>query len=148
MKTPPLLKIALLLAGIAAMLLAGCSTPATVQPASVSDASTTPEVSGVSYDINDVDQKPVPLNMMAHPPEYPLVFKRKGINGSAIINFIVTAKGDATEVQVVAATQPEFGEAAKAAVERWRYKPAKKNGVAVACWMQIPIEFNLEDVYH
>jgi len=69
---------------------------------------------------------------------------KAGATGEALIEFIISPRGDVVEAHVVSATNSLFGEAAVAAVLRCKYKPGIKNGVAIATRMQMPLYFTLE----
>jgi periplasmic protein TonB len=61
-------------------------------------------------------------------PDYPYELKRKGIEGSAIIQFSLDEQGRPFDVRVAAATHPAFGESAARAVEKTKFNPARRNG--------------------
>jgi protein TonB len=63
-------------------------------------------------------------------PEYPERALAQRIAGSVTIEFMVTAKGETTDVRVVSAEPAGmFDRAAMAAVKRWRYEPLVIDGV-------------------
>jgi TonB family protein len=76
-------------------------------------------------------------------PVYPEMLRLRGVAGSAEILCDVDRAGIVTAAAVAGATLPEFGESALAAVRRWRFSPARRDGVAVAGQLLIPIEFTL-----
>ncbi|HEX5057276.1 MAG TPA: energy transducer TonB [Gammaproteobacteria bacterium] len=66
------------------------------------------------------------------PPEYPRRAAQKGIEGSVLVQFTITATGSVTDAKVVAAQPPGlFDEAAIRSILRWRYNPKIEDGVAV-----------------
>ena len=64
--------------------------------------------------------------------------------GQAEIAYIVNEKGRTEEVQIATATNQEFGEAARDAVARWRFKPGKKDGKPVRTAVVQIVTFNLQ----
>jgi periplasmic protein TonB len=99
---------------------------------------------GDVFNLKDLDQQPQVRGVRAQ-PTYPFEMKRAGINGEVILRFIVDANGDVSNVEVVSSSQREFESAAIQAVQKWKFKPGRKGGKAVASRMQIPMNFNLND---
>ncbi len=95
--------------------------------------------SEVTFDTNRVDVRASPLSQPA--PRYPDELKRKGVNGSATVWFVVAADGSIRDVKVVNTTHPAFGASCIAAVKQWRFKPAMIDGRPVACRMQQAFPF-------
>ena len=73
---------------------------------------------------------PKPIQPMAQPTHPPELWA-KAIEGHAKIAFSIDAEGKVGNVTVVEATDPAFGEAAKAAAEQWTFTPAMRDGVPV-----------------
>ena len=90
----------------------------------------------------DVDERPVPVKSIA--PEYPADMKREGQSGIVYIKVVVDENGDVVQPAVEKSTRAEFEAPALAAVSRWKFKPAKKNGAAVRVGITIPIKFSAE----
>jgi protein TonB len=92
---------------------------------------------------NEVDRPPRVLRAM--PPQYPFDARQKGIEGRIVLRFVVDSKGKVHEPQIVEA-EPEgvFEEAALAALAKYRFRPAVKDGESVDCIVRLPIEFNLK----
>ncbi len=80
-------------------------------------------------------------------PDYPTTLVRKGIMGMARVGFMVHADGRVDEITILHSDHPDFAEAAREAVNQWRFKPwtvdlehpAKTHVVA-------PFEFRLDDL--
>ncbi len=56
---------------------------------------------------------------------YPYELALKGVEGQAALQFNVDPDGQAQDVIVAGATEPEFGFAAKAMLEAWRFEPVR-----------------------
>ncbi|HEX5726766.1 MAG TPA: TonB family protein [Longimicrobiaceae bacterium] len=76
---------------------------------------------------------------------YPPLLRDAGVTGSATLRMRVNEDGrvDAESITVESATHDQFGEAAKKAVQRMRFRPAKVGGRPVKVWVTLPIEFGL-----
>lgn len=138
-------KAALFLASSLAFV-AGCSTPpvASPMPPAGPPAFTTKARFTMAYlEPSQVDDQPVAIHRVG--PRYPKSLRRAGIAGYAIVYFVIDTDGIPREVQCVEASNDAFGEAGVAAVQQWRFRPALKNGVPVACEGAQRIEFNVAD---
>ena len=77
--------------------------------------------------------------------EYPRLSKRNGETGRVLIRVYIDEAGLAKNLQVNRSSgHPRLDEAALAAVQKARFKPYTENGVAVAGWAFIPLDFELE----
>jgi protein TonB len=76
---------------------------------------------------------------------YPSNLRDAGIAGEARLQFIINTDGtvDAASVQVVSSTQEAFGDAARRAVEKFRFRPATMMGEPVRVLITIPIRFTV-----
>lgn len=73
---------------------------------------------------------------------YPLDLLRGKVTGSAQVALVVDPDGRVRQTRVLEATHPDFGHAAAAMLETWRFNPAKKNGQPSATLLRITLEFN------
>lgn len=90
-----------------------------------------------------VDVNPVPVK--TPPPDYPYDLKRQGVSGVVAVATVIDETGVVTSCSVTKSSNAEFEEAAMAAVKRWKFKPAQKDGVPVKMKVTIPIRFNIEE---
>lgn len=96
-----------------------------------------------TYRPNEVDHQPVLLR--SFPFQYPYLARRDNIEGWVTLRFVVDIDGSVRKVEAVAAEPVGiFEEAALKAVERYKFKPAIKNGDAVNCLMTQRIRFDLD----
>jgi TonB family protein len=79
--------------------------------------------------------------LMGVRPAYPEKPTRNNDSGSATLRCLVARNGNVVSIQIVAATDPAFGEAAAEAVHKWLFAPAVKGGQAVDQSVEIPINF-------
>ncbi|MDE2156236.1 MAG: energy transducer TonB [Xanthomonadaceae bacterium] len=77
-------------------------------------------------------------------PRYPREALRTHQSGWVVVSFTIEPNGRTSDVTVVSAEPRRvFDRAAMDAVNRYRFKPAMRNGVAVSTQRQQKIEFNL-----
>lgn len=79
-------------------------------------------------------------------PVYPAMSKRYGEQGTVVLRVLVNADGTAAQVEINSSSgYPLLDESARAAVQRWRFRPATSNGKPIADWFLIPIPFKLQN---
>jgi protein TonB len=94
-------------------------------------------------DVAELDTKPKPIKRVQ--PLYPAELKAARVTGEVVVSFVVAADGSVKNVCVEKATDTAFGEAAAAAVSTWEFEPGYKNGVPVACKLNLPLRFALQN---
>jgi protein TonB len=78
-------------------------------------------------------------------PVYPPMSQRAGEQGKVVVHVLIGADGNAQKVELRRSSGYErLDQAALATVQKWRYVPGKRNGVAEAMWFDVPINFVLE----
>jgi protein TonB len=79
-------------------------------------------------------------------PVYPLASRRRQETGKVYLEVYVNAGGTADRVEIKTSSgYPVLDQAAKDAVQKWRFIPARQGGQAVNARVIVPIVFNLED---
>ncbi len=76
----------------------------------------------------EANQVPKPSVHSAVRPVYPAALAAKGEVGGVILGFVVDAKGNVGQLQVLSSSHPEFAQAAVEAVKQWVFTPAAMNG--------------------
>jgi len=94
------------------------------------------------FDPADLSQPPIATSTPN--PLYPFELRRSGVEGKAVVDFIVDEHGTVLRPYALEGTQADFGRAAVEGVRRWHFRPGIKDGQAVRTHMQIPIEFSLQ----
>ena len=94
----------------------------------------------LSLTADEKTEPPVPVRTVA--PDVPSSFSRSGSVGLVTINFLVDDKGNVQDPTIVKSSHPELEAPALTAIKKWRFKPAKKDGAAVAVHVTIPIKFD------
>jgi protein TonB len=78
-----------------------------------------------------------------HPP-YPRISRRRGEQGKVLLRVKVAKNGRASSVIIKKSSRSRrLDQAARKAVNKWRFIPAKKNGKPVSGWVIVPIVFKL-----
>jgi protein TonB len=80
------------------------------------------------------------------PPRYPAPARRRGLEGSVLLRVHVEADGTADKVEVLESSgHALLDRAARRAVSRWRFTPAKLAGMPVSGTVDVPVAFRLKD---
>lgn len=75
-------------------------------------------------------------------PQYPPMSRRRGETGRVLLRVYVSADGLAERVELRASSGFErLDAAAREAVARWRFVPARRGDEKVAAWVLVPISF-------
>lgn len=82
---------------------------------------------------------PVAIRTIA--PQYPERLICAGVEGSAWVRCWVDRNGEPHDVTAFDATLSEFGDAAVAAVTKWSFAPAARDGRPLGMWVAIPFRF-------
>ena len=77
-------------------------------------------------------------------PEYPTIARSRGWQGKVLLRVSVSAEGLSESVTVHRSSGHDvLDESAVAAVEKWKFIPARLGNTAVACSIIVPIIFTL-----
>jgi protein TonB len=78
-------------------------------------------------------------------PSYPAISRKLREQGQVVVDVLIGADGSAQQAKLQSSSgYDRLDAAALATVQRWRYVPGKKGGVATAMWFSVPINFVLE----
>lgn len=101
----------------------------------------------VMPDLSGVQNHVEPLDHLNNPPEYPVAAIRKGYEGVVHLKIHVSARGHVKEFILIESSGYKIlDQAAMTAVEKWRFNPAMRNGMAIDAWLELPaIRFDLQD---
>jgi protein TonB len=91
------------------------------------------------FNIADLDEQAEPR--FQPKPIYPADMNAQHISGTVVVQFIVDSNGDVQNAYAKSSTRREFESSAVTAVRKWKFRPGRKAGHAVAFRMEIPIEF-------
>ncbi|HJZ12475.1 MAG TPA: energy transducer TonB, partial [Acidobacteriota bacterium] len=74
---------------------------------------------------------------------YPEVARRARIQGTVILEAVITKTGTVEEMKILRALHPVLDQAAMNAVKQWKYKPAVLNGRPVKVYFTVTVNFQL-----
>lgn len=86
-----------------------------------------------------LDSQAEPIEMPD--PEIPEAALQAGIEGRVTLRVWVGADGTVKEIEIVRSDNEIFNSNALAAVSRWKFRPAMRNGVAVDSWSTRSVRF-------
>jgi TonB family protein len=88
-----------------------------------------------------VDTQPVLIKKI--PAVYPAYARSIGIEGTVIINALISEKGDVIETEIIQGIKNAVGfdQSALKAVRQWKFEPASVKGIKVKVWIQVAVEF-------
>jgi protein TonB len=104
------------------------------------DAASSQAESDAIFSAADLDQQPRPVHQP--PPDYPAELRRKKVEGTVYVLFLVDKNGRVVNPVVQKSTNSALEPAAVAAVRRWRFEPGRRRGQAVQFKMRVPISFS------
>jgi periplasmic protein TonB len=99
-----------------------------------------PDPYGV-YEVGNGVAAPTPLSMPN--PEYTDKARKKKLNGTVVVTMIVTPEGKVRDPKVVRSLDKDLDKQALAAVRRWKFEPATKDGIPVAVHAKAEVDFRL-----
>lgn len=81
------------------------------------------------------------------PMKYPDAARNSGVQGTVVLNVVVSETGDVKNVTVVSG-DPLLAQAAADAVKQWKYKPYTVDGVPMEIETQVSVNFHLKSSQH
>ena len=76
-------------------------------------------------------------------PRYPMLARRAGIAGPVVVRGIVRKDGTIDNVEIIKDLPYGLGEAAREAVERWKFRPASLHGEPIDVYYTVTVNFRL-----
>jgi protein TonB len=74
---------------------------------------------------------------------YPIGLMARGVEGRAVISFVIELDGHITSLEVVSTTHPDFGRATLRGARRMRFRPARLGGKPVRVKATMPVDWVL-----
>ena len=86
-----------------------------------------------------------PVMIFQEQPKYPPVAEKMGATGVVEAEALIGVDGVVEEIRITRVEGRDIGfeKATEEAINKWRYKPATKNGVKVRTWIKIRVPFEL-----
>ena len=88
----------------------------------------------------ELDQRPRPIFQAS--PNYPAELRKRNLEGSVQVVFLVDRDGKVVGPKVEKSTNPSFDRPALEAVRQWKFEAGTRNGEKVAFKMRVPITFS------
>jgi TonB family protein len=98
-------------------------------------------VGGGVYQIGGDVSQPVPIYKLE--PEYSEEARKAKYSGTVVLSVVIDANGNTRDIHVIRPLGLGLDEKAIEAVAKWRFRPAMKNGRAVAVQAQVEVNFRL-----
>jgi len=76
-------------------------------------------------------------------PEFSEEARKKKVSGTVILRFVVTSKGEVTDIRVTNSVGSGLDEKAMEAVRSWKFRPATKDGQPVSARIAVEVDFKL-----
>jgi len=78
-------------------------------------------------------------------PRYPRIARRRGYEGTVILEVFVDPYGRVGDLNIYKSSGYSIlDRAARASVKNWHFEPGRKGNATIAMWVRIPIRFHLE----
>jgi len=92
-----------------------------------------------------VETQPTVLKRV--PADYPTAARSFRIEGTIIMNALVSEKGNVIKTEIITGIKGAFGfnQSAQRAVRQWKFEPATIRGIKVKVWMPIAITFKEQE---
>ncbi len=95
--------------------------------------------------IQDVSQEQRPPFVYQPKPTYPLIARRRGWQGTVLLDLELLANGTVGKIKVaISSGYPPLDAAARKAVSKWRHIPVQRDGAPVTKQANLPIHFRLD----
>ena len=91
--------------------------------------------------MSDLDKAPTVMASVS--PVYPTDLRKKRVEGSVTIVFLLDENGRIEDARVENSTHPGFEQPALNALRKWKFKPGTKDGGSVKTHMRLPMVFRI-----
>lgn len=90
-------------------------------------------------------KKAIPIYDNNPSPEYPLIARRRGFQGTVVLEVMVDRNGRVGDLKVFKSSGYKvLDRAALASVREWMFKPAIKGNEKIEMWVRVPVCFQLK----
>ncbi|MEW6664655.1 MAG: energy transducer TonB [Thermodesulfobacteriota bacterium] len=116
--------------------------PGPASAPAASGAATESRMAPLSTD--PVLREALPAYRLNPAPAYPRMARRRGIQGTVLLDVLVNSLGRVKDLRVSQSSGHDLlDQAALAAVRAWTYEPARRGDEAVEMWVKVPVRFEL-----
>lgn len=86
-----------------------------------------------------------PLYHLNPPPKYPQIAKKRGYQGTVLLNVLVEDDGKVGDLEIYQTSGYSIlDRSAQKSVQKWIFSPGKKGAKEVAMWVRVPVRFQLQ----
>ena len=90
-------------------------------------------------------RKAMPLYQINPPPDYPYQARRRGFEGTVVVEALISISGRVADFKLAASSgHRSLDKAAIKAVRKWRFTPGSQGGVMKEMWVRVPVSFQLK----
>jgi protein TonB len=87
----------------------------------------------------------IPLYRENPPPRYPRIARRKGYEGTVVLEVLVNTEGKVADRRIFRSCgHPVLDRAAMKSIRNWLFEPAMRGDKKVEMWVKIPVRFELK----
>lgn len=87
-----------------------------------------------------------PLYRENPPPRYPRIARKRGYQGTVVLEVLVDQEGDVEDLKVYRSSgYKALDRAALSSVRHWSFTPGQRGEVVVDMWVRVPIAFRLTE---
>jgi protein TonB len=87
----------------------------------------------------------IPLYRENPPPNYPRIARRKGYEGTVVLEVLVNPEGKVDDCRILSSCGYSIlDKAAMRSVRNWRFEPGMRRDKKVEMWVKVPIKFQLK----
>ena len=86
-----------------------------------------------------------PLYQKNPPPEYPRLARRRGYEGTVVLEVLVDEEGKVEDMRLFSSSKHDIlDRAAMASVKEWLFQPGMRGDKPAEMWVRVPIRFQLK----
>lgn len=79
------------------------------------------------------------------PPDYPVIARRRGYEGTVVLEVYVNADGTVGDLRIVQSSRHRLlDRSAVKAVRNWQFEPGRQADRILAMWVRVPVDFRLQ----
>ena len=98
-----------------------------------------------TYPLPSSIREATPAYRLNPSPEYPAVARRRGYEGTVLVEVLVSRDGRVKDLRVSRSSgYSVLDQAAMASIRGWLFEPASINGEKVEMWVKVPVRFDLK----
>jgi TonB family protein len=87
----------------------------------------------------------IPVYRSNPPPEYPAVARRRGYEGTAVVEVLVSKEGRVQDFRLFRSSgYAVLDRAATAAIKHWLFESARAGDEKIEMWVKVPVRFQLK----